>query len=58
MKDDKGPSDSSVGEASTSEPSPFAPPVKPQKKDRSTAFSPTEDTFKDTANLVKEDSEA
>ncbi|XP_059895450.1 LOW QUALITY PROTEIN: low-density lipoprotein receptor-related protein 2a [Gadus macrocephalus] len=58
MKDDKGPSDSSVGEASTSEPSPFAPPVKPQKKDRSTAFSPTEDTYKDTANLVKEDSEA
>ncbi|CAL8343607.1 unnamed protein product [Boreogadus saida] len=58
MKDDKGPSGSREGEASTSEPPPFAPPVKPQKKDRSAAFSPTEDTFKDTANLVKEDSEA
>ena len=58
MKDEKGPADSGVGGGSASDPSPFVPPAKPQKKDRSTAFSPTEDTFKDTATLVKEDSDA
>ncbi|MED6276189.1 Low-density lipoprotein receptor- protein 2 [Characodon lateralis] len=54
MKDEK-----LVGSSEDScavEPSPFVPPAKPQKKDRPSTFSPTEDSFKDTANLVKEDS--
>ncbi|MEQ2180386.1 hypothetical protein GOODEAATRI_000743, partial [Goodea atripinnis] len=42
-------------DSSAVEPSPFVPPAKPQKKDRPSTFSPTEDSFKDTANLVKED---
>lgn len=54
MKDEK-PVDG--GDPSASEPSPFAPPAKPLKKNRPSAYSPTEDTFKDTANLVKEDSD-
>ncbi|XP_055005717.1 low-density lipoprotein receptor-related protein 2-like [Boleophthalmus pectinirostris] len=45
------------GSVESSEPSPFAPPAKLQKKDRPMTFSPTEDTFKDTATLVKEDSD-
>ncbi|MGH0174258.1 UNVERIFIED_CONTAM: hypothetical protein FKN15_067608 [Acipenser sinensis] len=44
-------------EASAPEPSPFSTPAKPQKKERPSAFTPTEDTFRDTANLVKEDSD-
>lgn len=57
MKDEKtGRSSSSVG-GGASEPSPFVPTAKSQKRDRPSAFSPTEDTFKDTANLVKEDSD-
>lgn len=55
MKDEK-PVGSS-GEPSAPEPSPFVPPPKPQKRDRPSTFSPTEDSFKDTANLVKEDSD-
>uniref|UniRef100_A0A3Q4H6C5 Low-density lipoprotein receptor-related protein 2 n=1 Tax=Neolamprologus brichardi TaxID=32507 RepID=A0A3Q4H6C5_NEOBR len=47
----------SSGDSSAPEPSPFAPPAKPQKRDRPNTFSPTEDSFKDTANLVKEDSD-
>lgn len=58
MKDEKpGGSSSSGGGTSASEPSPFVPAAKSQKRDRPSAFSPTEDTFKDTANLVKEDSD-
>ncbi|KAM7407483.1 hypothetical protein PAMA_003284 [Pampus argenteus] len=52
MKDEKP-----VGGSSAPEPSPFGPPAKPPKRDRPSTFSPTEDTFKDTANLVKEDSD-
>lgn len=55
MKDEK-PVGSS-GDAPAPEPSPFVPPAKPQKRDRPSTFSPTEDSFKDTANLVKEDSD-
>ncbi|XP_058889689.1 low-density lipoprotein receptor-related protein 2-like isoform X2 [Acipenser ruthenus] len=44
-------------EASAPEPSPFSTPAKPQKKERPSGFTPTEDTFRDTANLVKEDSD-
>lgn len=55
MKDEK-PAGSS-GDSSAPEPSPFSPPAKLQKRDRPTAFSPTEDSFKDTATLVKEDSD-
>ncbi|TKS67243.1 Low-density lipoprotein receptor-related protein 2 [Collichthys lucidus] len=55
MKDEK-PAGSS-GVSSAPEPSPFVPPAKPQKRDRPSTFSPTEDSFKDTANLVKEDSD-
>lgn len=55
MKDEKP--GGSGGGASASEPSPFVPAAKSQKRDRPSAFSPTEDTFKDTANLVKEDSD-
>uniref|UniRef100_A0A671PYM9 EGF-like domain-containing protein n=1 Tax=Sinocyclocheilus anshuiensis TaxID=1608454 RepID=A0A671PYM9_9TELE len=43
--------------SSSSQPSPFVPPPKPQKREKLGAYSPTEDTFRDTANLVKEDSE-
>lgn len=42
-------------DSSAPEPSPFVPPSKPQKRDRPSTFSPTEDSFKDTATLVKED---
>ncbi|CAB1435033.1 unnamed protein product, partial [Pleuronectes platessa] len=55
MKDEKPVSSS--GGSSAPEPSPFTPPAKPQRRDRPSTFSPTEDTFKDTANLVKEDSD-
>lgn len=55
MKDEKPVG--SGGDSSAPEPSPFAPPAKPQKRDRPSTFSPTEDSFKDTANLVKEDSD-
>ncbi|MGH0147971.1 UNVERIFIED_CONTAM: hypothetical protein FKN15_040972 [Acipenser sinensis] len=44
-------------EATAPEPSPFSTPAKPQKKERLSAFTPSEDTFRDTANLVKEDSD-
>lgn len=44
-------------DSSTPEPSPFVQAAKPQKKDRPSTFSPTEDSFKDTANLVREDSD-
>ncbi|XP_073701234.1 low-density lipoprotein receptor-related protein 2a [Garra rufa] len=44
-------------DSSSSQPSPFVPPPKPQKREKLSAYSPTEDTFRDTANLVKEDSE-
>ncbi|XP_016104637.1 low-density lipoprotein receptor-related protein 2-like [Sinocyclocheilus grahami] len=43
--------------SSSSQPSPFVPPPKPQKREKLGVYSPTEDTFRDTANLVKEDSE-
>ena len=55
MKDEK--EGGSNAAKSTAEPSPFVPPAKPHKRDRPCTFSPTEDTFKDTANLVKEDSD-
>lgn len=55
MKDEKPVG--SGGDAPAPEPSPFVPPAKPQKRDRPSTFSPTEDSFKDTANLVKEDSD-
>nr|XP_046260892.1 low-density lipoprotein receptor-related protein 2a isoform X2 [Scatophagus argus] len=55
MKDEK-PVGSSE-DPSAPEPSPFIPPAKPHKRDRPSTFSPTEDSFKDTANLVKEDSD-
>lgn len=56
MKDEK-PVAISSGDSSAPEPSPFVPPAKPLKRDRPSTFSPTEDSFKDTANLVKEDSD-
>lgn len=43
--------------SSSSQPSPFVPPPKPPKREKLSVYSPTEDTFTDTANLVKEDSE-
>ena len=55
MKDEKAVE--SNADRSTAKASPFVPPAKPQKRDRPCTFSPTEDTFKDTANLVKEDSD-
>lgn len=55
MKDER-PAEGSR-EPSAPEPSPFVPPSKPHKRDRPSAFSPTEDSFKDTATLVKEDIE-
>uniref|UniRef100_A0A3Q2Q3X8 Low-density lipoprotein receptor-related protein 2 n=1 Tax=Fundulus heteroclitus TaxID=8078 RepID=A0A3Q2Q3X8_FUNHE len=55
MKDEKPPGSSE--ESSAPEPSFLPPPAKPPKKDRPSTFSPTEDSFKDTANLVKEDSD-
>ncbi|KPP76751.1 low-density lipoprotein receptor-related protein 2-like, partial [Scleropages formosus] len=36
---------------------PFAPPAKPLKRERPCAYTPNDDTFGDTANLVKEDSD-
>lgn len=57
MKDEKPGGSGSGGGSSASEPSPFVPAAKSQKRERPSAFSPTEDTFKDTANLVKEDSD-
>uniref|UniRef100_A0A8D1CWI3 Low-density lipoprotein receptor-related protein 2 n=1 Tax=Sus scrofa TaxID=9823 RepID=A0A8D1CWI3_PIG len=47
-----------VGAAVTPPPSPSLPAKKTQKKGTTPAYSATEDTFKDTANLVREDSEA
>lgn len=41
-------------EANDTQPSPFVPPPKTQKL---SSYTPTEDTYRDTANLVKEDSE-
>ncbi|CAG5865572.1 unnamed protein product [Menidia menidia] len=55
MKDEKPVK--SCEQSSVPEPSPFVAPAKPQKRDRPSTFSPTEDSFKDTANLVKEDSD-
>lgn len=55
MKDEKPVASS--GDPPAPEPSPFVPPAKPRPKERPSAFSPTEDSFKDTANLVKEDSD-
>lgn len=51
------PTSGAVDASSSSQPSPFVPPPKPQKREKLSAYSPTEDTFRDTANLVKEDSE-
>lgn len=42
---------------STSQPPPVMPPPKPLKREKSSMYSPTEDSFQDTANLVKEDSD-
>ncbi|TWW80779.1 Low-density lipoprotein receptor-related protein 2 [Takifugu flavidus] len=55
MKDEKPAG--SGGDSSGPEPSPFVPTTKLQKRDRPGTFSPTEDSFKDTATLVKEDSD-
>lgn len=41
----------------SSQPPPFVPSNKPVRKERPSAFTPTEDTYRDTANLVKEDSD-
>lgn len=60
MRDEKpgGSGGSSGGGASSApEPSPFVPAPRSHRRERPSAFSPTEDTFKDTANLVKEDSD-
>ncbi|KAG7275699.1 hypothetical protein CRUP_011326 [Coryphaenoides rupestris] len=54
MKDEKAPVE---GDGGRSDPSPFVPPAKNHKKERPTGFSPTEDTFTDTATLVREDSD-
>ncbi|KAI1884876.1 hypothetical protein AGOR_G00214380, partial [Albula goreensis] len=43
-------------DGSSSQPSPFNAPAK-VSKERLSAYTPTEDTFHDTANLVKEDSD-
>ncbi|KAG9349168.1 hypothetical protein JZ751_029492, partial [Albula glossodonta] len=43
-------------DGSSSQPSPFNAPAK-VSKERPSAYTPTEDTFHDTANLVKEDSD-
>lgn len=45
--------------AATPPPSPSLPakPKPPLRRDPTPTYSATEDTFKDTANLVKEDSE-
>lgn len=51
------PTSGAADASSSSQPSPFVPPPKPQKREKLSAYSPTEDTFRDTANLVKEDSE-
>ena len=55
MKEENTPGSS--GGSPASDPSPFVPPVQSQKRDRPSTFSPTEDSFQDTANLVKEDSD-
>lgn len=44
-------------ESSSTDPSPFAPTTKRLKRDYPSTYSPTEDTFQDTANLVKEDND-
>lgn len=44
-------------DSSTSQPPPVMPPPKPVKREKSSMYSPTEDSFQDTANLVKEDSD-
>ncbi|KAJ8416711.1 hypothetical protein AAFF_G00325890 [Aldrovandia affinis] len=43
-------------DGSAFQPSPFVPPAK-APKERPSAYAPTEDTFRDTASLVKEDGE-
>uniref|UniRef100_A0A8B9LVB8 Low-density lipoprotein receptor-related protein 2 n=1 Tax=Astyanax mexicanus TaxID=7994 RepID=A0A8B9LVB8_ASTMX len=47
----------SAEDSSSSQPSPFVPPPKSTKREKPSMYSPTEDTFRDTANLVKEDSD-
>ncbi|KAI4873047.1 hypothetical protein NFI96_006125 [Prochilodus magdalenae] len=47
----------SAEDSSSSQPSPFVPPPKSTKQEKPSMYSPTEDTFRDTANLVKEDSD-
>uniref|UniRef100_UPI003D9CB815 low-density lipoprotein receptor-related protein 2a precursor n=1 Tax=Danio rerio TaxID=7955 RepID=UPI003D9CB815 len=54
MQDEQTPG--AADSSSTAEPSPFVPP-KPPKREKLSTFTPTEDTFRDTANLVKEDSD-
>ncbi|KAM4859286.1 low-density lipoprotein receptor-related protein 2 [Thomomys bottae] len=51
---DNGPKE---GEAVAPPPSPSAPEKMSSKRDPTVGYTATEDTFKDTANLVKEDSE-
>ena len=51
-------SEPKVGAAVTPPPSPSPPDKISWKKGPSPTYSATEDTFKDTANLVREDSEA
>ncbi|MCI4378617.1 hypothetical protein PGIGA_G00218030 [Pangasianodon gigas] len=47
----------STEDTSTSQPPPVMLPPKPVKREKSSMYSPTEDSFQDTANLVKEDSD-
>lgn len=47
----------STEDTSTSQPPPVMPLPKPVKRDVVSMYSPTEDSFQDTANLVKEDSD-
>lgn len=47
-----------VSAAVTPPPSPSPPATVSWKKGSTPGYSATEDTFKDTANLVREDSEA
>lgn len=47
----------STEDTSTSQPPPVTQPPKPVKREKSSMYSPTEDSFQDTANLVKEDSD-
>lgn len=44
-------------DTSPSQPPRVIPSPKPVKREKSSMFSPTEDSFRDTANLVKEDSD-